>query len=117
DEVPGGPVPDLGARRHREIQVDPGLSGHVLSLTMLPPLRLPVDAVAVVEQCGEVRVGPHIDAPSGPAVAAVRTALGDEFFAAEARGARPAGAGDDMHDCAVDEHHEVRGTGNGERGT
>src|SRR5439155_26174756 len=70
--VPGG---------HREVQILPGLAGHVLALAVLPPLGFPVGAVAVVEQGGEVRIGAHVHRPSGAAVAAVRSALGDELFA------------------------------------
>src|SRR2546421_7242895 len=79
-------VMHLGPGGHREVQILPGLAGHVLALAVLPPLGLPVGAVAVVEQGGEVRIGAHVHRPSGAAVAAVRSALGDELFAAKAGG-------------------------------
>src|SRR5256886_8791004 len=102
-----GIVP-LGARRHREIEIGPRLAGHVLALAVLPALRLPVAAVAVVEQRGEVGVGAHVDRAAGAAVAAVRPAFGDELFAA--KGARPgaACAGDHMHYGSVYEHCGLR---------
>src|SRR3989440_1713890 len=54
---------DLGG--HREVQILPGLAGHVLALAVLAALGLPVRAVAVVEQGGEVRIGAHVHRPSG----------------------------------------------------
>src|SRR2546427_2398244 len=105
----------LGPGRHGKVQILPRLSGHVLALAMLAALGLPVGAVPIVEQRGEVRVGAHVDRAPGAAVAAIGTALGDELFAAEAGGSGATRAADHMDHSSVDEHQ--RGTRNAERGT
>ena len=71
---------------------------------MLAALGAPVRAVAVVEQRGEVRVGAHVHAAPGPAVAAVGAALGDELLSAKAGSSRPARAGGDVDEGAIYEH-------------
>src|SRR3989440_7073376 len=103
---------DLGPGGHREVQILPGLAGHVLALAVLAALGLPVRAVAVVEQGGEVRIGAHVHRPSGAAVAAVRAAFGDELFAAEAGCSGATRTAHNMNYSSVDEHQ--RGTRNAE---
>jgi len=104
-------ITDFGARRNGEVEVGAGLPAHVLALAVLAALGAPVRAVAVVEQRGEVRVGAHVHAAPGPAVAAVGAALGDELLAAKAGSSRPARAGNHMHYGSINEHRNRRQTG------
>src|SRR5881296_3792377 len=93
DELTRRGVAHLGAGRDREVEVGPRLAGHVLALAVLPALRLPLGAVAIVQQRREVRVGAHEHAAARSPIPAVGAALGDELFAAERGGAcaaRPA---------------------------
>ena len=83
DELAGRGVAHLGAGGHGEGEVGPRLSSHVLALAVLPPFRLPLGAVAVVEEGREVRVGAHEDTAARAAIPAVGTAFRDELFAAE----------------------------------
>jgi len=83
---------------------------------MLPALRLPLGAVAVIEQRREVGVGAHEDTAAGSAVSAVGPAFGDELFAPKRRRPRTAGAADDVDDGPIYEHWDERGTRNAERG-
>src|SRR2546425_10135042 len=87
----------------------------IFALAVLPPLGLPVGAIAIVEQRREVGIGAHVHAAACAAVAAVGTAFGDELFATKGAGAGAACAPNDLDDRSVDEHQ--RGTRNAERGT
>src|SRR5207244_36420 len=116
-QLPGVGVAHLGPGRHGQGEVGARLPRHVLSLTVLAALRLPLGAVAVVEQRAEVGVSAHVHAPTLPPRPAVGAALGDEFFAAERRGAGAARTADDVNNGPVDEHQGERGTRNAERGT
>ena len=46
---PRGGVAHLGAGRHRQVEVCARLASHVLPFPVLPPLSLPVGAVAVIK--------------------------------------------------------------------
>ena len=83
DHLPRRGVAHLGAGRDREVEIGPGLAGHVLALAVLPALCLPLGAVAVVEERREVRVGAHEHAAARSAIPTVGPALGDELFATE----------------------------------
>jgi hypothetical protein len=62
--------------------------------------------IAVVDKRIDIAVGYGIDAAAAPAIAAVRAASGDEFFAAKARCAIAAFASDDFDGCFVYEFHD-----------
>jgi len=103
-QLPGVGVAHLGPGRHGQGEVGARLPRHVLSLAVLAALRLPLGAVAVVEQRAEVGVGAHIHAAAFPPRPAIGAALGDELFAAEAGRTRASGPPHDMHDGSVNEH-------------
>src|SRR5690606_2513957 len=63
--------------------------------------------VAVVDQRVDVAIGDGMDGAAATAVAAVRAAEGDEFFATETGGAIAALAGDDFDGGFVNEFHGV----------
>src|SRR3989442_15217535 len=73
---------------------------------MLSPLGLPVGAVAVVEQRGEVRLGAHEHPAANPPITAVRPPLWYELLSAERGCARSTGSGEDVDGGAVNEHPE-----------
>src|SRR5439155_22193992 len=108
DHLPRRGVAHLGAGRNREVEIGPGLAGHVLALAVLPALRLPLGAVAVVEERREVRVGAHEHAAARSTIPAVGAALGDELFAAERGGACAARPADYMDDRPIYEHCGLR---------
>src|SRR6266566_913884 len=97
-----------GARRDRQVEVGPRLSGHVFALAMLPALGLPLGAVAVIEQRREVCVGAQEDTAAGSAVSAVRPAFGDELFAAERGSSRATRPADYMDDRPIYKHCGLR---------
>ena len=100
----GRGIAHFGAGRNREVEVHARLPGHVLALAVLAALGAPVRAIAVVEQRREVRVGAHVHAAAGAAVAAVGPAFGDELFAAKAGSSGPARPRHHVNYCSVDEH-------------
>jgi len=100
----GAGIPDFGARRHGQEEIHSGSARHLFAFPVLATFRLPFGAVPVVEQRREVGVGPHEDAAAGAAVAAVRSALGDELFSSERTRTRPAGAAPHVDDGAINEH-------------
>ena len=108
-------ITDFRARGHRQDHVVGGFAGHVLALTVLSALRSPTGVVAVVEEGGEVWIGPDEYAAALSSVTAIGAAFRNELLATERRGARATGPGDDLDDGAVDEHQ--RGTRKAERGT
>src|SRR5439155_13333581 len=83
EKLAGFRVSYFGARGHRQVEVISGSAGLGLALAVLPPLGLPLGAIAVVEQRGEVRISADVNAPAPPTVAAVGTALGDVLEAGE----------------------------------
>src|SRR3989441_33649 len=107
-ERPRVGIPHLGPGWRGQGEIGTRLPRHVLSLAVLAALRLPLGAVAVVEQRAEVRIGAHVHAPALPPVAAIGATLGDEFFAAERRSTGAACTADDVDDCAVYEHCGLR---------
>src|SRR5690606_12988563 len=60
-----------------------------------------------VDQGVDVAVGNGVDTAAAPAIAAIRPAFGNEFFAAKARRAIAAFAGNDFDGCFVYEFHDV----------
>src|SRR5882724_2174064 len=117
DELTGRGVAHLGAGWDREVEVGPRLAGHVLALAVLPPLGLPLGAIAIIQERREVHVGAHEDTTARSALPAVGPAFGDELFAAEGAGSGATGATDHVHYCPIYEHQGERGTRNAERGT
>ena len=101
-------VMDDGADRHA--QRDVGSSGAILvrAAAVFAVLGAMQARVAEVDQRVDVAVGNRIDRAAAAAVAAIRAALGDEFFAAKARHAIAAFAGDDFDGGFVYEFHDVR---------
>src|SRR5213596_3869107 len=85
DHLPRRGVAHLGAGWDREVEIGPGLAGHVLALAVLSALRLPLGAVAVVEERREVRVGAHEHAAARSPLPTVGPALGDELSASSVR--------------------------------
>ena len=79
---------------------------HVLARTAFAVLGADVLVKAVVDQRVDVAIGYGINTAAAAAVAAVRAAFRDEFFAAKARGAIAALAGDDFDGCFVYEFHD-----------
>src|SRR5882724_6461990 len=104
DELTRRGVAHLGARRDREVEVGPRLAGHVLALAVLPALRLPLGAVAIVQERREVRVAAHEDGAARSTVPAVGPALGDELFAPKRRRARAASAAHNVNHRTIYEH-------------
>src|SRR4029077_11366609 len=94
-------VVHLRPRRNGQDQVRARLPRHVFPFPVLPTLRLPGRAVAVVEERGEVGIGAHVHAASGSTVATIGAALGDELFAAEGAGTRAPGTRHDVNRCAI----------------
>src|SRR2546430_16423711 len=104
DHLPRRGVAHLGAGWDREVEIGPGLAGHVLALAVLSALRLPLGAVAVVEERREVRVGAHEHAAARSPIPTVGAAFGDELFAAEGAGPGAAWAGDDVDEGPIYKH-------------
>src|SRR3546814_10547212 len=73
-------------RSHGNPQDDVRRPGSVLvgSASIFTVFRPVQASVAVVDQCIDVTVGHRMDAAAATAIAAVRAALGYEFFAAKA---------------------------------
>jgi hypothetical protein len=63
--------------------------------------------IAKVDQSIEVAIGTYPDAASAATVSAIRSALGNEFFAAKRGAAVPALAGRDLDPCFVDELQRI----------
>src|SRR5687768_4368382 len=97
-------VPDDGARRHGKRDVGCRCAGHGLALPVLRALGLPMVAIAVIEEGGEIRIALHVDTAAPAAVAAVRPAFRLVFEPRERAGSRSSGPRGDAHDRAVDEH-------------
>lgn len=76
---------------------------HALSLAMGALLRLEVMLVAIVDERGDGRVRDDDDVTTTPAVAAVRTALGNMRFAAKRRAACAAITGLDLYANLISE--------------
>jgi hypothetical protein len=81
-------------------------AGHVLPLTVDPPLRFPEPAVAVIQQRGQVGIGADVHAASAAAVPAVGAAFRHVLLPPERTGASASRTALDMDDCLVDEHYE-----------
>jgi hypothetical protein len=84
---------DLRADRHFYHQVVRALAGAVLAHAVTAALRLEVLCVAKIDQGVEAGNRLEHDVPALAAVAAVRTAILDEFLSPEADRAGAAGAG------------------------
>src|SRR5207249_12205862 len=81
DYLPRRGVAHLGAGRDREVEIGPGLAGHVLPLAVLPALCLPLGAVSVVEERREVRAGAHEHAAARSPLPTGGAPFGDELSA------------------------------------
>src|SRR6185437_4418998 len=97
-------VAHLGAGWDREVEVGPRLAGHVLALPVLPPLGLPLGAIAIIQQRREVHVGAHEHTTACAALPAVGPALGDELFAAKRGGSRSTRPTDDVDHRTIYKH-------------
>ena len=76
-------VADFGARGDWQVHVVTGLPRHVFALAMLSALGDPARVIAVVEQRGEVGIGPYEYASPSSAIATIRSPLGDKFLPSE----------------------------------
>ncbi|MNS84961.1 hypothetical protein D3C72_1188070 [compost metagenome] len=100
-------VMDDRAHRHAQGDVRSGRAVLVGAAAVLAALGAVQARVAEVDQRIDVAIGHRIDGAAASAVAAVRAALGDEFFAAKARHAIAAFAGDHFNGGFVYEFHGV----------
>ncbi len=73
-------VADFGPCRDGEVDVVPGLPGHVLALAMLPTLRDPARVVSVIEQRAEIGVDFYVYASTSSAITTIRSPLWDKFL-------------------------------------
>ncbi|KCV19716.1 integrase core domain protein [Bordetella pertussis B200] len=96
-----------GAHRHAQGDVGGRCPVLVRAAAVLAVLGAMQAGVAEVDQGVDIAVGHGIDAAAAPAVAAVRAALGDEFFAPKAGHAIAALAGDDFNGGFVYEFHDL----------
>src|SRR4051794_26878384 len=71
---------------------------------VLATFGAPLFAVSEQGKRIDARFGDHDDAAAIAAIAAIRTAAGDVFFAAKAHAAIPAAAGFYFNGDAIDEH-------------
>jgi hypothetical protein len=76
-------VMNFRAQRHGKIDMVSGATRAVGSLAVPAALGLEMRAVLIVQQRGELRIGPDVDAATMPPITAVGTALGNEDLAAE----------------------------------
>src|SRR5581483_1564597 len=105
DQVAGLCIADHGADRHAQLEI---VAGGAIAVrgAAAPTVGGPVDArEAVVDERVDVAVGARPDAAAAPAIAAVRTAAADVFFAAKMRHAVAALAGVHLDFRLVDEFH------------
>jgi hypothetical protein len=101
-------VMDDGAHRHAQRDVRSGRAVLVRAAAVFAVLGAVQARIAVVDQRVDVAVCHGVDGAAASAVAAVRAASGNEFFAAKARHAIAAFAGDDFDGGFVYEFHDVR---------
>jgi hypothetical protein len=101
-------VDDQGADRHAHVDVVRALAVAVGAAARFAVFaRLVHLGEAEVDQRVDVAVGDRPDRAALAAVAAVGTAEGAEFLAAERGAAVAAVAGDDFDSCFVDKLHDV----------
>ena len=100
-------VMDDGADGHAQRDVGGGGAVLVRAAAVFAVLGAVQARVTEVDQRVDVAIGHGKDAAAASAVAAVRAALGNEFFAAKARHAIAAFAGDDFDGGFVYEFHDV----------
>ena len=98
-------VGDHGADRHAQHHIFAALAVAVAAVAVFAALGAVDAGKAIVDQGVDVAVGHGVDAAAAPAIAAVRSASGDVFFASEAGGAIAAVAGFDLDFCFVNEFH------------
>ena len=105
NDLAGLEVADYGADRHAQHHVVATLAVAVRTAAVLAALRAKDPRVAKIDQRVEIAVGNRIDAAAATAVAAIRSALRNEFLAAERGDAVAAVAGNNLDLGFVEEFH------------
>ncbi|MNE53136.1 hypothetical protein D3C80_1478440 [compost metagenome] len=105
DDFLGAGIDHRGADRHRQGHVFTLAPGAVLAATVLPALGIETAGVAIIHQGVEVAVGLEPDRAAVTAVAAIRTTIGHEFFAAKTHAAVATVTGLHMDGHFIDEFH------------
>jgi hypothetical protein len=96
---------DDGADGHRYVEIFATAAGAAIARARLAVLSLVGSLDAEIRERVDARRRPQIDAAAVAAVAAIRPAERNEFFAPKARAAAAAVAGLHLESCFVDEFH------------
>src|SRR5690606_4787814 len=100
-------VMDNGAHRHAQGDVGGSRAVLVRAASVFAVLGAVQARIAEIDQRVDIAIGDGKDAAAASAVAAIGAAFGDELFAAKARHAITAFAGDDFDGGFVYEFHNV----------